>query len=251
MRSDAYDLTLRNGSLVFDGHGHGHGVGLCQAGATQMATEGHSAHEILAFYFPGTAVRITPADTGWQPSRVGNIAVRANHALSPGQASAIAQAWMEAQHRFPPRQPILPQITLAPTTELFRQLTQQPGWALASTRDDRIVLQPEDILRRNHSSLPALLQHEFLHVLVESECIAQTPLWLREGLVEELSDEPIGATPTASPAAMDTALQHADSLQAAGRAHHQAAARVRKLVQRYGLSTVRGWLSAGVPTGLD
>ena len=45
--------------LVFDGRGHGHGVGLCQEGATEMAAEGKTAREILAFYFPGTAVRIS------------------------------------------------------------------------------------------------------------------------------------------------------------------------------------------------
>ena len=65
VRSDAYDLGVRNGALVFDGHGHGHGVGLCQEGAAQMASEGKNAKEILAFYFPGTTVRITAADHGW------------------------------------------------------------------------------------------------------------------------------------------------------------------------------------------
>jgi stage II sporulation protein D len=29
VRSDAYEVAVRNGTLVFDGRGHGHGVGLC------------------------------------------------------------------------------------------------------------------------------------------------------------------------------------------------------------------------------
>jgi stage II sporulation protein D len=66
VRSDAYELGLRHGALVFDGQGHGHGVGLCQLGATEMASEGKSAREILGFYFPGTAVRVTAADRGGQ-----------------------------------------------------------------------------------------------------------------------------------------------------------------------------------------
>ncbi|HVT98246.1 MAG TPA: SpoIID/LytB domain-containing protein, partial [Acidobacteriaceae bacterium] len=53
LRSDWYSVQLREGVLSFDGRGYGHGVGLCQAGATEMATEGRSAADILQFYFPG------------------------------------------------------------------------------------------------------------------------------------------------------------------------------------------------------
>ncbi len=73
VRSDAYEVGVRNGALVFDGRGHGHGVGLCQAGSTEMATKGKSTREILAFYFPGTTVRIAATDEelarvdGWDP----------------------------------------------------------------------------------------------------------------------------------------------------------------------------------------
>lgn len=44
------------GSAIFDGAGLGHGVGLCQWGAQGMALAGHAATEILALYFPGTAL---------------------------------------------------------------------------------------------------------------------------------------------------------------------------------------------------
>ena len=71
VRSDAYEVGLRNGALVFDGHGHGHGVGLCQAGATEDGVRGKSAREILGFYFPGTTTRILAGDEGWQESRMG------------------------------------------------------------------------------------------------------------------------------------------------------------------------------------
>ena len=66
MRSDWYELTVSGASLEIAGKGYGHGVGLCQAGAYQMAREGHSDAEILAFYFPGAVAGITPADHGWQ-----------------------------------------------------------------------------------------------------------------------------------------------------------------------------------------
>jgi len=42
--------------LRIEGEGRGHGVGMCQWGARQMALDGASARDILAFYFPGTAL---------------------------------------------------------------------------------------------------------------------------------------------------------------------------------------------------
>jgi stage II sporulation protein D len=43
-------------SVQLDGGGLGHGVGLCQWGARGMALAGSQAPDILAFYFPGTAI---------------------------------------------------------------------------------------------------------------------------------------------------------------------------------------------------
>ena len=254
VRSDAFDLAVRNDALIFEGRGHGHGVGLCQAGAAEMATEGHTASEILAFYFPGTATRIVPGDDGWQETRVGTIAVRATRPLSAQLQSAIPQTWIEARSRFAARQPIAPEVIFAPSTEIFRQMTAQPGWALASTRDKTIVLQPDSVLFANGRDLHTTLLHEMLHVLVESECNARTPLWLREGMVEAMAQPQ--TIPTASeraavlrPREMDRSLRNAASLAEANRAHRAAGDRVRALLARYGLPAVRGWLSSGIPAG--
>ncbi|HEY5427426.1 MAG TPA: SpoIID/LytB domain-containing protein [Candidatus Tumulicola sp.] len=43
-------------ALQIDGGGLGHGVGMCQWGAQGMALAGRSARDIVAFYFPGTAI---------------------------------------------------------------------------------------------------------------------------------------------------------------------------------------------------
>lgn len=43
-------------SFVIEGVGLGHGVGLCQWGASFMASAGRSAADIAAFYFPGTQI---------------------------------------------------------------------------------------------------------------------------------------------------------------------------------------------------
>jgi stage II sporulation protein D len=251
VRSDAYELGVRNGALVFDGRGHGHGVGLCQAGATEMATEGKSAGEILAFYFPGTAVRISPGDDGWQETRTGPLTLRAAHPISAERRAVLEQTWREAQKRFPPQRSLSPQIILAPNTEIFRQLTGQPGWTLASTRGSTIVLQPETILHANGRDLSRTLLHEMLHVLVESESTERAPLWLREGLVELLAAELTAGARTMPTTEIESELLHADSLQASEHAHIAAAARVQALVRRYGLSTIRGWLSSGVPAGVE
>jgi stage II sporulation protein D len=255
VRSDAYDVGVHNGALVFDGRGHGHGVGLCQEGAAEMATEGKSAREILAFYFPGTAVRILPGDDGWKETHVGSLAVRTTQPLTADRRSMLEQTWSDAQTRFPPRRPLAPEIVFAPATEVFRQLTAQPGWVLASTRSNLIVLQPEVVLRAHGRSAPATLLHEMLHVLVEAEAGERAPLWLREGLVEVLAGESAGnmgamSVRTMPSNAIDSALAHASSLQESERAHADAAARVRALIARYGLSSVRGWLSSGVPAGV-
>jgi len=43
-------------SFVFEGRGNGHGTGMSQWGAWQGAREGYSFAQILAFYYPGTAL---------------------------------------------------------------------------------------------------------------------------------------------------------------------------------------------------
>jgi hypothetical protein len=216
-----------------------------------MASEGSDAKAILSFYFPGTGVRITPHDEGWHETHLGSITLRSTGLPSPDQKAAleksIQRAWNDALQRFPSHKPMAPQIVLAPTTELFRQMTALPGWALASTRGNTIVLQPEPVLRNHRLSSSAPLLHEMLHVLVEGEAGKRAPLWLREGLVEVLAGEADGSISSLSTNEIEHALTFADSWAASERAHRAAAARVRSLIARYGVSTIRGWLSSGPP----
>jgi stage II sporulation protein D len=254
VRSDAYDLGLRHGALVFDGHGHGHGVGLCQAGAAEMAAEGKDARAILNFYFPGTVVRMTPDVQGWHETVLGAITLRSTNLPSSAEdvawARLVPRTWNDALERFPPHKTMAPCIVLAPTTELFRQMTAQPGWTLASTRGNTIVLQPKSVLTSHGLNESATLLHEMLHVLVESEASQRAPLWLREGLVEVLAGEAGGPMSSLSTSQIEGALASADSWASSERAHHAAAAKVRLLIARYGISTVRCWLSSGPPANL-
>ena len=246
VRSSQYDVAIRDGKLVFDGRGYGHGVGLCQAGATEMASEQKSSQEILAFYFPGAHVGIGPEDSGWQTTQAGTLTLRSVAPLTAGRLKDIEGLWKQAQQRFPPRKPVLSEVIFAPSTELFRQMTRQPGWVAASTSGSTIVLAPCAGAGR---SSDATLLHEMLHVLVEAESNSRTPLWLREGLVAELSHES-GHPPMAmQPRAIDEALVNPASQSADAKAHKAAAARVHAMIARYGFSSVRGWLTAGVPVG--
>ena len=264
IRSDLYDLALRNGSLVFDGRGHGHGAGLCQAGAMQMAKDGRDARTILAFYFPGTHLGISPQDDGWQDEQLGPIHIRSTAPLLADTRTAIERAWHLALTRFPVANPTPPAIVFAPTTELFRQLTAQPGWDLASTRGTTITLQPATVFQRTGASQADTLLHECLHVLIEAEATDRAPLWLREGLPEVLAGDQVSAaalpkrpllaggrigTPAtlAHDAALDRKLQQPATAAEAIAAHRLAAARVRPILRRYGLPAARAWLSTGVP----
>lgn len=249
VRSDWYDVVVRGDELIFDGRGFGHGVGLCQVGAAEMAREGRSAREILGFYFPGTVSRITTRDDGWIDGAVGGVRVRSVKALSAARKDAIAKTWAEAQRRLPPRASVDPEVVLAPTTELFRQMTGQPGSMLGSTRGGTIVLQPEGVFRANGQDEQRVLLHEMLHALVEAEAGMRAPLWLREGLVETLAGEKGPAT-TMPTDEMERALRQPASPEEARRAHLAAGQLVSRLVARYGLNTVRGWLSSGVPAGV-
>jgi len=58
LRSTSFDLTLERAGgrltgIQADGRGNGHGVGMCQAGALEMAAEGHDYAGILGHYYRG------------------------------------------------------------------------------------------------------------------------------------------------------------------------------------------------------
>lgn len=62
LRSARFEVELnwRDGRLATvaaRGKGYGHGIGLCQAGALEMATRGSSWREILSHYYPGAVLQ--------------------------------------------------------------------------------------------------------------------------------------------------------------------------------------------------
>jgi stage II sporulation protein D len=251
MRSDWYSATVSGADLEILGRGYGHGVGLCQAGAFEMATEGRSEKDILSFYFPGTVPGVTPTGDGWQ--RVAGVGwtLLTTDETGPLLAEGNA-AWARAQSllREAPQGKAsqAPTVQELPSPELFRQTTGEPGWMLASTRGSHVYLQPATV-RRNNGGAETLLLHEFLHVLVEQETGANAPLWLREGLVEVLADPGKRNWHLVDFPAdrVDEALAHPSSAIVSRRAHEAAARMAALLCARYGTPTVLEFLRNGVP----
>jgi len=242
LRSDWYNVSSVNGHIVFDGKGYGHGVGLCQAGAAEMAKEGRSYREILAFYFFSANVRVEADDAGWVQRNGNGWILRATGNLD-AFITAGNKALLRAHALFP--SDVKPFVTVYPTTELFRQATNEPGWMLGVTRGAVIALQPLSIMNQ-HGGVEALLLHEFLHSMVEGEASDAAPLWLREGLVEALAGER-GEISGKTAAQIDAVLERSGSQQQSDQAHRAACGLVRRLIAEHGLPVVRSWLRSRVP----
>lgn len=54
--SNSYTIKKAGNRVFLEGVGEGHGIGLCQSGAASMAREGATFTQILAHYYPNTAV---------------------------------------------------------------------------------------------------------------------------------------------------------------------------------------------------
>jgi len=56
LRSTAFDITYDGMAFAFETKGYGHGVGLSQYGADYLAGQGHTAEEILNYYYKGISI---------------------------------------------------------------------------------------------------------------------------------------------------------------------------------------------------
>jgi stage II sporulation protein D len=56
LRSNYYEMTLQQQSVVFSGRGSGHGIGMSQHGARGMAEDGYSWQQILSHYYTGIRI---------------------------------------------------------------------------------------------------------------------------------------------------------------------------------------------------
>jgi stage II sporulation protein D len=276
IRSNWFEVAAQGDGFLFHGRGSGHGVGLCQAGAAEMAREGRGYREILAQYFPGATLGEETTGAAWQSLGGQGFTLETSEAADAAFLPALARALAEAQGRsgLSPGGAIA--VRAYRSTPAFRDATLAPGWVAAFTEGDRIAVQPLRILAAR-KLLAGTLLHEFLHALVEERATSHTPLWLREGLVEVWSgDAPreLGVPSSCHPERgrrgdrvegpascisgetagnkltlerIDQKLAHAASAAESEAAHRAAGWYAQQLLDRFGREQVVGWLRSGVP----
>jgi len=247
LKSDLYDVASNGDHFVFTGRGTGHGVGLCQFGAAEMAREGKSYRDILAFYYPGASIGVAASGIVWRKSPSARLDVFTvdGEPRSALQSGVRALTWAESQTRL--HSTIRPAIYVYPSVEMFRNATGEPGWVAASTRDQTIRMQPAKVLG---AKMESILRHEFVHVLLENHAAPQTPLWFREGLAMLMTgDVPTSATPLGVRQMEETLRTRSDnkSIQAA---YASALTLTARLEQRYGRDEILRWLTNGIPSGI-
>jgi stage II sporulation protein D len=218
---------------------------MCQLGAEQMGVEGHGYRDILAFYYPGTALGLTARGLAWR--RIGGETIALMTTQPDRDATVLAAAERQVreiavQYAWTP--PAAIEIRVYPDVETFRNATGEPGWVAARTSGRRIHLQPAAVLRAR-GALDSTVHHELLHVFVEAQAAPGIPVWFREGLVGYL--EHPGRT--GSTAAGDGGLRQREDAARARRAYAAAAQKVAILVQRHGVPAVLSWLKSGLPAG--
>lgn len=248
LRSDLYEEEDRGDGILFRGRGQGHGVGLCQSGAESMGEQGHRYREILAYYYPGTAVGINAQGLSWEKlpgESLDLVSTDRNDAavLLPAAERALHFAMERTGLQIRTR----PQLKVYPTMAIYRDSTGEPGWVAASTLGNTIRLQPVSTLQRTQS-LDSTLRHEFLHMLIEGNAKPDTPLWFREGLVVYLAGDSSGSVKaTMSGETIDLVISSRQTQAEVRLAYRQAAALVRDLDRRYALAALIDWLRNGLP----
>jgi len=226
-------------------------VGLCQKGSAAMAAAGRSTEQILAQYFPGAQSADETTGLTWKDFAGEGFTLESLDDADAATLDDLNRARRQASERSGlTESPSITVRTFASTTA-FRNATLAPGWVAAFTEGNWIATQPLHTLAARKLLSDTLL-HEFLHVLVESEAGPNTPLWLREGLVETWSEP--GAKTTTPPTlridVLDQALATARTEAGSEAAHRAAGFYAAQLLKRYGRAQVLAWLHAGLPSGV-
>jgi stage II sporulation protein D (peptidoglycan lytic transglycosylase) len=252
IRSDLYDVRNGGEQIIFSGRGAGHGVGLCQAGAEEMAREGKNYQEILNFYYPGTQLGTTgqTENAQWQKRSSERLELLSTQPDVDALLLPIAgRILKEDEDAIGWKASAGVRLQVYATLDAYRNTTGQPGWVAASTRGNTIRLQPLAELQKR-SVVESTLRHEIFHVLVEAKAKAATPLWFREGIVLFLSN-PSGAGTSAvtmTDEQIEAVLRQPQNREDVQKAYAAAQSRVAALVQERGKETVLGWLSGGIPS---
>ncbi|MGB9465174.1 MAG: SpoIID/LytB domain-containing protein [Candidatus Acidiferrum sp.] len=250
IRSDLYDVRNAGQQIVFSGRGAGHGVGLCQAGAEEMARQGRNYREILSFYYPGTqlAAAGTAKNVQWQKRSGERVELLSARPEVESEVLPIAERILkEDEEAIGWKASAGVRLQIYATMDLYRDTTGQPGWVAAATRGKTIRLQPLAELKKR-SIVESTLRHELFHVLVDAKAKASTPLWFREGVVLFLSNPNAAgaATVAMTDEQIEAVLRQPRNRDEVQKAYAGAQSRVAGLVATYGKETVLGWLGSGI-----
>ncbi len=223
-----FEVSQQGDRFMFHGRGWGHGVGLCQKGSAAMAAAGRTTEQILAQYFPGAETADEATGRTWKSFTGNGFTLES---LDPADAAYLAdlsRARQVASERSGLNGTGSITVRAFSSTEAFRNATLAPGWVAAFTEGNWITTQPLHALAAR-KLLTGTLLHEFLHALVETQAGQNTPLWLREGLVETWSEPgaKIAAPPTLTIEAVDQTLAHAKT-EAESEGAHRAAGCLRR-----------------------
>ena len=250
-----FEVSRQGDRFLFHGRGSGHGVGLCQAGAAAMSTQGRDSTQILAQYFPGAIAADESTGQPWQTLRAQGFVLETLNPADAAYLPQLTQALADAQSRSGLQPAISITIRAFPSTPAFRDATLAPGWVAAFTEGNWIATQPLPTLAAR-KLLASTLRHEFMHALIEAQAAPSTPLWFREGLVEALNAETKsdsrGANLSTSPPILklnqiDRALAHAATKSQSEGAHRAAAWYAARLLNQFGRAQVMGWLRTALP----
>lgn len=240
-----FEVSRQGDVYVFRGRGWGHGVGLCQKGAAAMAQQGRSATEVLAQYFPGAIAVDDTTGKSWREFSGKGVRLETLSEEEGPLLKVMEREYASARSIAGLQGPEIVTVRSFESAEAFRNATLAPGWMAGFTEGDWIALQPLRVLSARHT-LERTLRHEFLHAIVEREAGPAAPLWLREGLVEVWTGEPV-RQPHINLAQVESALSHPNSQSEAESAHAAAGAYAAAILKQYGRARVQEWLRSGVP----
>ena len=213
-----------------------------------MSAQGRDSTQILAQYFPGAIAADESTGKPWQTLSAPGFTLESLDSADAAHLPQLTQALAEAQSQSGLKPVGLITIRAFSSTPAFRDATLALGWVAAFTEGNWIATQPLATLTARKLLVPTL-RHEFLHVLIEAHAAPNSPLWLREGLVEALSGDakPNSPAPTLKLDQIDQAIAHAATEAQSEAAHRAAAWFAARLIARYGRAQVMEWLHSGLP----
>ncbi len=252
IKSNLYSIQQQGNSWVFSGHGLGHGVGLCQAGAEQMAMMGFSVEKILRTYFPGTQITLQSSN---DPDPVASsehfeLVYLSSQELWVKQTLDTLEQWRKELGAHAQILPPRVRVETWGAVADFIRASGEPGWVAAASDGQSIALQPIELLARK-GILNQTLRHELTHLVVHRLRAKGLPEWFEEGCVLYLTRERIEA-PAASPMTareLEAAIARPRSEAEMKAAYAQALEGVRQFAGREG--DVALWRVLEHPTADD